>query len=66
MRAVFNLVKFMCMVEICSALLDITVGEVSMNVITISLLNTGDCDIPIDASNPIEVYIQVLQLAEYK
>nr|KAF7394486.1 hypothetical protein H0235_017081 [Vespula pensylvanica] len=55
MRAVFNLVKFMCMVEICSALLVMTVGEVSMNVITISLLNTGDCDIPIHASNPTEV-----------
>ncbi|XP_047370478.1 uncharacterized protein LOC124957491 [Vespa velutina] len=49
----------------CFCLLGYDCGGGSTNITTISLLDTGECNIPLHAPNATEVYIQLLQLAEY-
>lgn len=48
-----------------SCLLEYDCGGGSTNMTTLSLLDVGECNVPSQASNATEVYIQLLQLAEY-
>lgn len=49
-----------------SALLGFDCGGSGMNVTTMSLLDTGDCDMPITEPRSSDVYVQLLQLAEFE
>lgn len=52
-------------VTAASALLGYDCGGTAANITTVSLLGTGECDIPTTTPNRTDVYVQLLQLTDY-
>lgn len=47
------------------SLLDFDCGGRHLNVTSVSLLNSGDCNLDVKATNHSKIYIQLLQISDY-